>query len=97
MSLFDADMIDIKSQKSAPDHRQFCYNSLRETQNSASAAMHRCQEGHDMLNMQNCAFRSVIRGKSGVATMHQGGLKSPNMQYFSSESTISGCDTSGQT
>ena len=70
MSLFDADMIDIKSQKSAPDDRRFCCNSLSETQNSASATMHRCQEGHDLLNMQNCAFRSVIRGKSGVATTH---------------------------
>ena len=70
MSLFDADMIDDKSQKSAPDDRRFCYNSLSETQNSASAAMHRCQEGHDMLSMRNCAFRLVIRGKIGVATTH---------------------------
>ena len=69
MWLFDADMIDIKSQKSAPDDRPFCYNSLSETQNSSSATMHRCQEGHDMLNMRNCAFRSVIRSKIGVAKM----------------------------
>ena len=59
-----------KIAKIGPDDRRFCCNSLSETQNSASATMHRCQEGHDMHSMRNCAFRSVIRGKIGVATTH---------------------------
>ena len=69
MSLFDADMIDIKSQKSAPGDRRFCCNSLSETQNSASSAMHRYEYDSNVFDMRICAFRSVIRCKIGVATM----------------------------
>ena len=64
MPLFDASMIDIKSQKSASGSRRFCYKSLSETQNSASPMMYRCQEGRDMFDMRNCAFRCRIRAKT---------------------------------
>ena len=64
MPLFDANMIGIKPQKSAPGDRRFCYKSSIETQNSASPTTHRRQEGRDMLDMRNCAFRSVNRAKT---------------------------------
>ena len=95
MSPIDAITIDIKSQKSAPGDRHFCYKSLNETQNSASSTMHRCQEGRDMPNMWNIAFRPRIYGKTEHRTCISREMVSSNMQYSQSESTISACDTSG--
>ena len=64
MWLFDAVMIDIKSQKTAPGNPRFSYESSSETRIPASSTMHRYQEGRDMLDMQNYAFRSRIRAET---------------------------------
>ena len=96
MSPIYAITIDIKSQKSAPGDHQFCYKSLSETQNSASPTLHRCQEGRDMPNMWNIAFRPRIYCKTEHRTCICREMVSSKMQYFPSESAISACDTSGQ-
>ena len=58
--------------------------------------MHRYEYARDVFDMRICAFRSVIRGKSGVATMRSERAQKSKRQYFNSHSTTYGCDPSGQ-
>ena len=95
MSLFDADMIDIKSQKSAPGDRQFCYKSLR----NAIRPLRRHIDTKRAATRSTCGIVRFAAGfvlKPEHKTCNVRGLPKPKVQYFSSGSAILGCDPSGQ-